>query len=108
MLDAYSNIPGPENEDVAKNDVFRDVVKNTYKELNKIISDEEIDSHIEKNGLIINIIEKEIKKAIDDEYKKYGGLGSYSGWIVFTRKNIIKNATKSAVSIINESGEEGI
>lgn len=102
MLDAYSNIPGPENEDVAKDDVFRDVVKHTYKELNKIISDEEIDSLIKNNGFVVKIIEKEIKKAIDDEYKQYGGLGSYSGWIVFTRKNIIKNATESSVSIIKD------
>jgi hypothetical protein len=102
MLDAYSNIHGPDNKDVAMDDVFRDVVKNTYKHMNKVVSDAEIDSIINNNTFIVKIIEKEIKKAIDHEYKKYGGLGSYSGWIVFTRKNIIKCATESSLYIIKD------
>lgn len=84
MLDAMSSHPPPP-EQTCKNILHNDVLKNYPN----------FDSEL-------------LIKIVDEEFKKYGGykmLGSWSGWNMFSRKDLTKNISIIVDSYIKENYE---
>lgn len=84
MMDAYSYIPGP-----SKEQAFQEIW--CYFDHEKI-----------QKSYYLEFI---LRKVIDEEHNKYGGLGSYTGWNVTTKKSIINktnnkfNKTRAKVNL---------
>ena len=83
MMDYYSNFPGPTKVQ-AKNDIIKEI-KATM--------------NINSSILLENIIEKEL----DKEIIEHGGLGSYTGWNVIVKKNIIKKSKDKYIKNIQKT-----
>jgi hypothetical protein len=70
MMDAYSYLHGP-------------TVQQANLEIKEILERQF------KKSMIMDYI---IKRNINDEVLKYGGIGSYTGWHVITKQNILKKS----------------
>ena len=71
-MDNYGSIPGP-----SKTNATEEIFNKYRKEINPDISDE--------------ILKELIVESIDNVIDKYGDLGSYAGWHIFTCKEVYEN-----------------
>ena len=72
MMDNYASIPGP-----SKTNATKEIFNKYKKEINPDISDKKL--------------KELICESIDNVIEKYGDLGSYAGWHVFTSKEVYEN-----------------